>query len=47
VILEQTQDITDNTQSENVNKAVELLLETKKPPSTRGNDFLWQIRYTA
>jgi len=44
MILEQTQDITDNTQSESVDKIVEtrrISTRNKKTPSIRGNDFLW------
>ena len=44
VILEQTQDITDNTQSGNVDKTIETCrtsTRNKKTPSIRGNDFLW------
>jgi hypothetical protein len=44
VILEQTQDITDNIQSGSVDKTVETLrtsTRNKKTPSIRGNDFLW------
>ena len=44
MILEQTQDITDNTQSESVDKIVETRrtsTRNKKTPSIRGNDFLW------
>jgi len=40
VILEQTQDITDNTQSESVDKIVETCrISTRKKPSIRGNVF--------
>ena len=42
MILEQTQDITDNTQSESVDKIVETcrtFTRNKKTPSIRGNDF--------
>ena len=44
VILEQTQDITDNTQSGSVDKTVETRrtsIRNKKTSSIRGNDFLW------
>ena len=44
VILEQIQDITDNTQSGSVDKTVETHRTSnrnKKTPSIRGNDFLW------
>ena len=44
VILEQTQDITDNTQSGNVDMTIETRrtsTRNKKTPSIRGNDFLW------
>jgi len=50
MILEQTQDIADNTQSESVDKIVETRrtsTRNKKTPIMRGNDFLWWIRYTA
>jgi hypothetical protein len=42
MILEQTQDITDNTQSESVDRIVETCRTSsrnKKTPSVRGNDF--------
>ena len=42
MILEQTQDITDNTQSESLDKAVETRRTSttnKTTPSIRGNDF--------
>jgi hypothetical protein len=42
MIVEQTQDITDNTQSESVDKIVETCWSStrnKKSPSIRGNDF--------
>ena len=42
MILEQTQDITDNTQSGSVDKTVETRITStrnKKTPSIRGNDF--------
>jgi hypothetical protein len=42
VILEETQDITDNTQSESVDKIVETprtSTRNNKTPSIRGNDF--------
>jgi len=42
VVLEQTQDITDNTQSESVDKIVEARrtsTRNKTTPSIRGNDF--------
>jgi len=42
VILEQTQDITDNAQSESLDKAVEIRRNSatnKTTPSIRGNDF--------
>jgi len=44
VIFKQTQDITDNTQPESVDKLIEThrtSTRNKKTPSTRGNDFLW------
>ena len=44
MILEQTQDIADNTQSESVDKIVEtrrISARNKKTRSIRGNDFLW------
>jgi len=44
VIFEQTQDITDNTQSDSVDKIIETRrtsIRNKKNPSSRGNDFLW------
>ena len=44
VILEQTQDITDNIQSGSVDKTVETCrtsTRNKKTSSVRGNDFLW------
>ena len=45
MILEQTLDITDNTQSQSVDKTVEThrtsTRNKKKPPSIRGIDFLW------
>ena len=44
VILEQTQDITDNTQSESLDKTVETRrtsTRNKKTPSIRGNGFIW------
>jgi len=44
VILEQTQNITDNTQSGSVDKTVETCstsTRNKTTPSIRGNDFLW------
>jgi len=44
VILEQTQDITDNTQSGSVDKTVETRrtsTRNKKTPRIRGNDFVW------
>ena len=43
VTFEQTQDITDNTQPDSVDKLTETRTSTrnKKTPSTRGNDFLW------
>jgi len=44
VILEQTQDIIDNTQSGSVDKTVETCrtsARNKKTLSIRGNDFLW------
>jgi len=44
VILEQTQDITDNTQSGSVDKRVETrrtATRNKKTPSIRGNDFFY------
>ena len=44
VILEHTQDITDNTQSESVDKRVEThrtSTKNKKTPRIKGNDFLW------
>jgi len=44
VILEQTQDVTDNTQSGSVDGTVETRrtsTRNKKTPSIRGNDFLW------
>ena len=44
MILEQTQDITDNTQSGSVDKKVETRrtsTRNKKTPSIRRNDFLW------
>ena len=44
VTFEQTQDITDNTQSDSVDKIVEThrtSSRNKKTPSTRGDDFLW------
>jgi hypothetical protein len=44
MILEQTQDITDNTQSESVDKRVETCrtcTRNKKTPIIRGNNFLW------
>ena len=44
VILEQTQDITHNTQSGSVDKTVQThktSTRNKKTPSIRGNDFLW------
>jgi hypothetical protein len=50
MILEETQDITYNTQSESVDKIVETCrtcTRNKKAPSIRGNDFLWRIRYMA
>jgi len=42
VILEQTQDITENTQSESLDKALEshrTSSTNKTTPSIRGNDF--------
>jgi hypothetical protein len=42
VIFEQTQDITDNTQSDNIDKIIEThrtCTRNKKNPSTRGNYF--------
>jgi hypothetical protein len=50
MILEHTQDITDNTQSESVDRIVETCRTSsrnKKTPSIKGNDFLRRIRYTA
>ena len=50
VILEQTQDITDNTQSGSVDKTVEMCktsTRNKKTRSIRGNDFLWRTKYIA
>ena len=50
VILEQTQDITDNTQSGSVDKTVETCrasTRNKKTPSIRGSDFLWRTRFIA
>jgi len=44
VILEQTQVITDSTQSGSVDKTVEThrtSTRNKKTPRIRGNDFLW------
>ena len=44
VILEQTQDITDNFQSGSVDKTVETrrtYTRNKKTPIIRGSDFLW------
>jgi len=41
VILEQTQVITDNTQSEIVDNSAETSTRNKKTASMRGNDFLW------
>ena len=44
VILEQTQDTTDNTQSGSVDKTVETCrtsTRNKKTPSIRGNDFFY------
>jgi hypothetical protein len=44
LILEQTEDITDNTQSGSVDKTVETCRTSttnKKTPSIRGSDFLW------
>jgi len=44
VILEQTQDNTDNIQSRSVDKTVETCRKStrnKKTPSIRGSDFLW------
>jgi len=44
VILEQTQDITDNTQAGGADKGVETRrtsTRNKKTSSIRGNDFLW------
>ena len=44
VILAQTQDITNNTQSGSVDKTVETRrtsTRNKKTPSIRGSDFLW------
>ena len=44
MILEQTQDVTDNTMSGSVDKTVEThrtSTRNKKTPSIRGNDFLW------
>ena len=44
VILEQTQDITENTQSGSVDKTVETCrtsTRNKKAPSVIGNGFLW------
>jgi hypothetical protein len=44
MILEQTQDITDNTQSESLDKIVETCrtsTRNKKTASIRDNDFLW------
>ena len=44
VVLEYTQDITDNTQSGSVDKIAdtrETSTRNKKTPSIRGNDFLW------
>jgi len=38
------QDITDNTQSDSVDKIIETCrtsTRNKKTPSSRGNDFLW------
>jgi hypothetical protein len=44
MILEQTQEITDNTQSESVDKRVETCrtsTRNKKTPVIRSNNFLW------
>ena len=44
VILEQAQNITDNTQSESADKIIEthrISTSSKKSPSIRSNDFLW------
>jgi hypothetical protein len=44
VTFEQTQDIRDNNHSDNVDMIVETRrtsARNKKPPSTRGDDFLW------
>ena len=44
VFLEQTQDITDNTQSGSIDKRVEThrtSTRNRKTPNIRGNDFLW------
>jgi len=44
MILEQTQDTADNTQSESVDKIVEThrtSTRNKKTPIMRGNNFLW------
>jgi hypothetical protein len=44
VIFEQTQDITDNTQSDSADKIVETcrtFTRNKKTPSKKVNDFLW------
>ena len=44
VILEQTQDITHSTQSENLDKTVEPhrnSTRNRKTPTIRGNGFLW------
>jgi hypothetical protein len=41
VILEQTQAITDNTQSESVDNSAETSTRNKKTSSMWGNDFLW------
>ena len=44
MIFEQTQDITDNTQSGSVDKTVKTCRTStrkKKTPSIRGSDFLW------
>jgi hypothetical protein len=44
MILEETQDITDNIQCESVDKILETRrtsTRNKKTPSIRGNDYLW------
>jgi hypothetical protein len=44
MIRKETQDVTDNTQSESVDKIVETRstsTRNKKTPSIRGSDFLW------